>query len=60
MRFLLLLLLVLGGFVLVAMVVAPSQPVLRGWYEVNACPYLDNLSTDICAAIRRASGPKPT
>jgi hypothetical protein len=39
-----------GGFILVAMLVAPSQPNLRAWYLENACP---TLSTDICAALHR-------
>jgi len=41
MRFIMLLLALFGGFVLVAMVVAPQQPELRGWYLQHACPYLD-------------------
>ena len=45
---------IVGIFVLVAMTVAPSQPGLRSWYLANACDHLDKLSTDICAAIRRA------
>ena len=23
--------------------IAPRTPALRGWYAVNACPYLDHL-----------------
>ena len=42
-----------GGFILVAMLVAPSQPQLREWYLESACPTLDKLSTDICAALHR-------
>jgi hypothetical protein len=56
MRLLLLILAVLGGFVLVGMLVAPYQPELRAWYLQNACSYLDQLSTDICAAARREAG----
>ena len=56
MRFIMLLLALFGGFVLVAMVVAPQQPELRGWYLQQACPYLDQVSTDICASMRRESG----
>lgn len=58
MRLLLLLLAVLGGFVLVGMLVAPYQPGMRQWYIQNACPYLDRLSADICAAARREAGGK--
>lgn len=54
MRLLIILVALVGGFVLVAMLVAPSQPVLRDWYLANACPQLDKLSADICAPIRRA------
>lgn len=46
---------IVGGFVLVAMLIAPSVPELRDWYLVNACPQLDKLSGDICAPIRRAA-----
>ena len=57
MRLILLLLALFGGFVLIAILVAPRQPELRSWYLQNACPYLDQLSTDVCAAMRReASG----
>ncbi|TDR93550.1 hypothetical protein EV668_0815 [Enterovirga rhinocerotis] len=49
----------LGIFVLVAMVVAPSQPVVRDWYLTHACGHLDRISTDICAAMRRAAGGRP-
>jgi hypothetical protein len=38
--------------------VAPHEPTLRGWYLNNACPLLDKLSEDICAAVRRAAGGK--
>jgi hypothetical protein len=48
----------LGAFVLVGMLIAPHEPTLRGWYLNNACPLLDRLSDDICAAIRRGSGEK--
>ncbi|WP_375459588.1 hypothetical protein [uncultured Enterovirga sp.] len=60
MRFLIILVALVGGFVLVAMLVAPSQPTLRDWYLVNACPQLDKLSTDICAPIRRAAEGRTT
>jgi len=56
MRLIVLLLALLGGFVLVAMVVAPRQPEVRDWYLQNACPHLDKISTDICAAMRRETG----
>lgn len=56
MRLLIILVALVGGFVLVGMLVAPSQPVLRDWYLANACPQLDKMSTDICAPIRRAAG----
>jgi hypothetical protein len=56
MRLVLILVALVGGFVLVAMLVAPHQPELRDWYLRNACPQLDKLSADICAAIRRESG----
>ena len=54
MRLIILVVALLGGFVLVGMLVAPSQPGLRDWYIQNACPYLDQVSSDICAAARRA------
>lgn len=58
MRLIILLIALLGGFVMVGMLIAPSQPGLRDWYIQNACPYLDRLSGDICAAARReAAGP---
>jgi hypothetical protein len=60
MRFLLILLAVIGGFVLVGMLVAPYEPTLRDWYIRNACPLLDRMSTDICAAARREAGTKAT
>lgn len=53
MRILLLILAILGGFIITAMTIAPSQPSLRAWYLANACDHLDRISTDICAAIRR-------
>lgn len=55
MRLLILVLALFGAFVLVAMVVAPQQPVLRDWYLANACPTLDRLSLDICASVRRSA-----
>jgi hypothetical protein len=58
MRLIVLLLALFGGFILVAMVVAPQQPGLRSWYLQNACPYLDQLSADICASMRREAGGK--
>lgn len=60
MRLILLLLALAGAFVLVAMFVAPHQPTLRTWYLQNACPHMDRLSTDICAAARREAGTKAT
>ena len=56
MRLLILLIALIGGFVLVAVLVAPHQPTLRTWYLQNACPLLDQLSPDICAALRREAG----
>lgn len=53
MRLIILLIALLGGLVLVGMLVAPYQPGLRDWYLQNACPYLDQLSQDICSAARR-------
>ena len=53
------LLAIFGGFVLVGMLVAPSQPEMRSWYLQHACPVLDQLSPDICAAIRRESAARP-
>lgn len=55
MRLVIILLALVGGFILVAMTIAPSQPAVRDWYLVNACPMLDKISTDICAPIRRAT-----
>lgn len=55
MRIVVLLLALVGGFIVVGMTVAPSQPVLRDWYIANPCPLLDQISTDICAAVRRAA-----
>ena len=60
MRLILLLLVLVGAFVLVAMFVAPHEPTLRTWYLQNACPHMDRLSTDICAAARREAGTKAT
>jgi hypothetical protein len=56
MRLLILVIALLGGFILVAMLVAPYQPALRDWYLRNACSYLDRVSLDICAAMRREAG----
>ncbi|GEP00474.1 hypothetical protein [Methylobacterium haplocladii] len=57
MRNLLVLLIVLvGGFVLVGMFVAPNQPELRTWYLANACQHLDKVSPQICDPIRKAEG----
>lgn len=58
MRLILGLITLLGGFVLVGMLVAPYQPGLRAWYIQSACPILDQLSQDICAAARREAGGK--
>jgi hypothetical protein len=58
MRLVLLLITLLGGFVLVGMLIAPYEPTLRSWYLQHACQYLDQLSTDICAAARREAGGK--
>jgi hypothetical protein len=55
-RLFLALLAAVGVFVLCGMLVAPHQPELRAWYLNNACPTLDRLSTDICAAVRREAG----
>lgn len=49
----------LGAFVLFGMLIAPYQPPLRDWYLQNACPYLDQLSADLCAAARREAGRNP-
>lgn len=56
MRIIVALLALFGAFVLVAMTVAPSQPAVRDWYIAVPCPYLDKISTDICAPVRRAAG----
>jgi hypothetical protein len=58
MRLVLLLITLLGGFVLVGMLIAPYEPTLQSWYLQHACQYLDQLSTDICAAARREAGGK--
>ena len=58
MRLVLSLLALLAIFILVGMLVAPHEPTLRGWYRDNACPLLDKLSEDICAAVRRGEGGK--
>ncbi len=55
MRLVVLILALLGGFVLVGMTIAPSQPSVRDWYIAVACPYLDQISADICAPVRRAA-----
>lgn len=49
---------VFGAVILVGMTIAPTQPVLRDWYAGVACPYLDMLSKDICAPVRRAAETK--
>ena len=54
MRLAIIIVALIGGFVLTAMVIAPSYPVVADWYRVNACPQLDKISTDVCAAIRRS------
>jgi hypothetical protein len=59
-RLILVLVVLFGGFILVAMLIAPTQPYLRSWYLENACPFLDKLSIDICAAAKREAGPKRT
>lgn len=58
MRVILFLLALAGAFILVAMLVAPSHPPLRDWYLAHACPYLDRLTPDICAEMRRGGGGK--
>jgi len=55
-RLILVLVVLFGGFILVAMLIAPTQPSLRSWYLENACPFLDKLNTDICAAAKREAG----
>ena len=57
---LLLVILVVAGFVLVGMYVAPSQPPLRTWYLQNACIHLDKVSPQICAPMREAEGSQRT
>ena len=59
MRLILALVAAFGVFVMVAMLVAPHQPDIRAWYLNNACPLLDRLSGDICAAVRREDAGKP-
>ena len=49
-----LVIILVAGFILVGMFVAPTQPALRDWYQVNACPQLDKVSTQICDPIRKA------
>ena len=57
MRNLLVLIIVLcGGFYLVGMFVAPTQPAVREWYLASACPQLDKLSPQLCDPIRKAQG----
>ena len=58
MRLVVLLLAVLGGITLFGILVVPYQPDLRRWYIQNACPYLDQLSADLCAPARREAGGK--
>jgi hypothetical protein len=60
MRLIVVLFALLGGFILFGMLVAPYQAPLRDWYLRHACTYLDQLSTDICAAARREAGREPT
>ncbi len=55
-RFVILLVAVLGSLVLVPILAVLNQPTLRTWYLQNACPLLDQLSSDICAAVRREAG----
>jgi hypothetical protein len=55
MRIVLILLAIFGGFVLVGMTIAPSEPRLRDWYIDQACPLLDRISGDLCAPVRRAA-----
>ncbi len=55
-RLVIVLVAVLGGVVLVGMTIAPSQPTVRDWYIGTACPVLDAISVDICAAVRRSAG----
>ena len=57
-KVLILLLAVIGGFIAVAMLIAPTQPTLRAWYLENACEHIDKVSTDVCAAMRREAGRK--
>lgn len=59
MRVVVVLLAVVGALIIVAMTVAPSQPVIRDWYVTMACPYLDMISPEICVPVRRAAGEKP-
>lgn len=54
MRLAIIIVALIGGFIITAMLIAPSYPALADWYRVNACPQLDKVSTDICAAIRRS------
>lgn len=58
----LLTLIILGfvGFVLVAMLVAPTQPDLRAWYLKNACEHLDKVSGKICDPLRQGGAGQPT
>ncbi len=58
MRLILALIAAVGVFVLLGMLVAPYQPEMRAWYLNNACPLLDQLSGDICAALRREAAGK--
>ena len=35
---------------------ASRVPALRGWYETNACPYLDRISDGLCRRTLRSNG----
>ena len=59
MRLVVVLLAAVAMVIIVAMTVAPTQPTVRDWYISTACPILDNISSDICAAVRRAAAEKP-
>jgi multisubunit Na+/H+ antiporter MnhB subunit len=52
-KLLVLLVALVGAFIAVAMLIAPTQPTLRTWYLENACSLIDKASTDVCAAMRR-------
>jgi hypothetical protein len=53
MRMIIILFAISALFILSAMFVAPYVPEVRSWYVQNACPHLDKVSPDICAAARR-------